>query len=101
MVFYIQVTSGLVVERLSVVARRIDVTVTLIRVSHAELKYACEKNLQSTKGEDTHQRSLLVDRQLASPNRLHGEAEDKDICGNGEAGICVPVLRQADTSRMY
>lgn len=97
---YIQVTSGLVVERLSVVARRIDVTVTLARVSDAQATWLL-RDLQSTEGKDAHQSSLLVDRQLAGPDRFHWKAEDKNVRGNSESRIGIPVLGQADACRMH
>lgn len=102
-----QVVSGLVVEKLRVVARRIDVTVTLqLLIMYPGSKKSrhflsrSSKNSQAPKSKDKHQGSLLAEGQFTCPNGLHRQQQDQDIGGNRVAGIGVPVLSQTNTCRM-
>ena len=91
--------SGVFVENLSVVERMIEVTVTLYLVSTWLRAIGRRRNgnhSQSTEGKDEHQGALLVDGQLARPNRLHGQQENQDIGSDGEAGVGVPIDGQID-----
>lgn len=101
-----QVVSGLVVEKLRVVARMIDVTVTLQLVScvypRSKSSHFSQQrqNSQTTKSKDKHQGPLLAKGQFTCPNGLHRQQQDQNIGGDRVAGIGVPVLRQTDTCRM-
>ena len=75
---------------------------TLASVSHmvSSNQDATGDNVQATKSKDQHQGPLLVHRQLARPDGLHGQQEDDNVGGDGVACVGVPVLGQADARRV-
>lgn len=99
----LHVVSGLVVEKLRVVDRRILVTVTLVhRVSDLKLSQPFHEtqdiHLQSTKCKDGHQSPLLINWQFRLPNRILRQKYNDDISGDGIPGIGIPVYRKGDAS---
>lgn len=65
------------------------------------LKIVRVEYLQASQRENQHKSPLLVDGQFACPDRLHWQTQDQDVCGDGVAGIGVPVLRQTDTCWLH
>lgn len=54
-------------------------------------------DLQSSEGKYNDERPFLVQGEVASPDRLHGQQQDQDIRRDREARIGVPVLGQVNT----